>query len=160
MKFVSDTGALITLEKLDKGYELIRKVIDRIVIPSAVFEELTYGYSSPNDYLIKYGIEDFIEIADPDLKISIDGFNDLHGGEQEAIRLSKQLKLPLLIEEKDGRSVAQRVGLEISGIAGQVLKLHRMELISNSDYNELLSKLYQKGRISKVMYQKLLYWSQ
>ena len=38
---VADTGALITLEKMQDGFEFSKLLFDKIIIPQAVFEELT-----------------------------------------------------------------------------------------------------------------------
>lgn len=39
-RIVSDTGLLISLEKLSDGYRFIRLLYDRILIPAAVLHEL------------------------------------------------------------------------------------------------------------------------
>ena len=39
-QIVSDTGLLITLEKLPDGYQFIRKLYDTIIIPPTVLTEL------------------------------------------------------------------------------------------------------------------------
>jgi predicted nucleic acid-binding protein len=40
---ISNTGPLITLEKLSDGYGFIRKLYDRMLIPPTVLEELFQG---------------------------------------------------------------------------------------------------------------------
>ena len=77
---VSNTGPLITLEKLDDGYEFIRKLHQKIIVPYKVLEEVSQQIGTPQDYLQKYHIEDFIEIRDvkeiaviPDIHILDDG---------------------------------------------------------------------------------------
>ena len=58
----SDTGPLITLEKLSDGYRFIRLLYDRIVVPRAVLAELAQGqFVSREAYLEHYGIEDLLE---------------------------------------------------------------------------------------------------
>ncbi|MGB3779125.1 MAG: hypothetical protein WA960_12255 [Tunicatimonas sp.] len=62
---VSDTGPLITLEKLPDGYQFIRKLYDAIIISPAVLEELIQGqFKNAKAYLSHYGIIDFIEVVD------------------------------------------------------------------------------------------------
>lgn len=53
----SDTGPLITLEKLPDGYRFIRRLYDKIVIPPAVLEELVQGqFASAEAYFAHYGM--------------------------------------------------------------------------------------------------------
>lgn len=40
---VSDTGPLISLEKITGGYRFIRCLYDRLVVPPAVMDELVAG---------------------------------------------------------------------------------------------------------------------
>ena len=63
---VSDTGPLITLEKLSDGYNFIRKIYDRILVPTIVTKELYRGeFSSWNAYKQNYDINHLIEVIDP-----------------------------------------------------------------------------------------------
>ncbi len=41
---VCDTGALISLEKIDNGYRFIRRLYDTLIVPPAVFEEASVGW--------------------------------------------------------------------------------------------------------------------
>ena len=154
---VSNTGPLISLEKLENGFQFIRKLYDRILIPESVLNEATYHFSRPDLYLSIYGISDLIEVhslksTTPKLPV----FTNLHTGETEAIQLALELKLPLLIEEDDGRKVAEEAGLEISGIAGQILRAFRFQLISNPEAREMLRALFDTKRLDGRTFQILL----
>ncbi len=48
---VSDTGPIITLEKLPDGFALLRKLYDKILLPEEVLEELAEGFETPEAYL-------------------------------------------------------------------------------------------------------------
>jgi predicted nucleic acid-binding protein len=80
----------------------------------------------------------------------------LHEGETQAIQLALELQLPLLIEETVGRRVAQSVGLQISGIAGQIIKAFRQSIIAAADAQDKLSELLRAGRINRKIYEALL----
>lgn len=54
---VSNTGPLITLEKLEDGYKFIRKLYNRILIPQKVAEEISEGFLSFEEYLEHYQIK-------------------------------------------------------------------------------------------------------
>jgi predicted nucleic acid-binding protein len=64
--------------------------------------------------------------------------------------------LPLLIEETVGRRVAQSVGIQISGIAGQIIKALRQNVISATEASSKLSELLRAGRINRKVYEALL----
>ena len=66
-RIVSDTGPLITLEKLADGHRFIRLLYEKILVPQAVLDELTQGYfSSADAYLEHYAILDLIEVKEVD----------------------------------------------------------------------------------------------
>ena len=80
----------------------------------------------------------------------------LDRGERDAIQLAKEKNLPLLIEEKAGREIAQRSGVHISGIAGQIVRAFRLHLLSADESKKLLLELSVAGRINKLIYQGLI----
>ena len=80
---------------------------------------------------------------------------ELDAGEQAAVALAHQRKLPLLIEERAGRRACQRRKLRFSGIAGQVSKAYREELISAEQAERFLLELYQANRIHRDLYDGL-----
>jgi predicted nucleic acid-binding protein len=59
---VSNTGPLISLEKITGGYELFAKLFDRILIPPVVLQEVSEGMGDPEQYLRDYGIAELIEV--------------------------------------------------------------------------------------------------
>ncbi len=56
----------------------------------------------------------------------------LDKGESEFIALAKKLALPLIIDERKGRKIAQSLGVDIIGFVGIALKLLEKEIISKS----------------------------
>jgi predicted nucleic acid-binding protein len=150
---VSDTGPLISLEKMTYGYVLMEKLYGQILVPPRVAQELCQGmFSSWEAYQAHYGFGDFVSIVEvPNVK-SYPGFEDLDGGEIESICLALERCFPLLIEEEQGRRVAVSLGLKISGIAGQVLKAYREKLISAAAAQARLAELLRAGCIGKRLY--------
>jgi predicted nucleic acid-binding protein len=154
---VSDTGPLITLEKMSDGYDFIRKLYERIIIPSAVLKEVAEGeFSDPLDYLEAYKIEDLIEIKSVQTISNIPEIERLDEGEKEAISLAYQLKLPLLIEETIGRKIAQSANIHISGIAGQIIKAYAGKIIKKKEAKRKLEELFKSGRINRKIYNTLV----
>jgi predicted nucleic acid-binding protein len=116
-RIVSNTGPLISLEKLRQGYDFIRQLYDTIIIPPGVLDEVAEGqFATPQAYLQHYGIVDLLEVHAVAQSEQLPEVARLHVGEAQAIRLARELALPLLIEETVGRRVAQGLGIAISGI--------------------------------------------
>ncbi len=156
ISIVSDTGPLISLEKLENGYEFIKKLYGKIVVPKIVSEELYQGqFTNWYDYQSFYSIGDFVSIIDKKL-IILPILENLDAGEKQAIQLAYNWQLPLLIEEEKGRKIAQELGLKFSGIAGQILKAYRQNLITIYDARKKLRELLKAGRIGKRMYNELV----
>ncbi|MEX2578507.1 MAG: hypothetical protein WD342_05565, partial [Verrucomicrobiales bacterium] len=79
------------------------------------------GLSSQMPILQAHDIDDLLVVEGRTLELSRETQHpDL--GERQAIALTIELNLPLLIEEEAGRTVGRRLGIEISGIAGQLLR--------------------------------------
>lgn len=154
---VSNTGPVISLEKLSNGFDFIRKLYDKIILPEEVLKELAFGkYSVPFDYLNANKIEDLFEVKTVPQISNIEQINRLDEGEKRAISLAHQLNLPLLIEETIGRQVALSAGLQISGIAGQIVKAFREKLIDKTETESKLQELFSGGRINRKIFNSLL----
>ncbi|NET36759.1 MAG: hypothetical protein F6K19_32815 [Cyanothece sp. SIO1E1] len=154
---VSDTGPLISLEKLSDGYLFIRKLYDSILIPTAVANELFQGeFASWSDYERNYGLTELVERVEVELVSDLPGLALLDPGERQAIQLAYAKRLPLLIEDEQGRRVAQDLGLQFSGIAGQILKARRLALITDIEAQAKFTELLRAGRLGKQLYRGLL----
>ena len=152
----SDTGPLISLEKLDDGYRFIRFLYARILVPRTVLDELVQGqFVSPEAYLRHYGIEDLLEVVEARGDLEVPGAELLDAGERDAIRIALDRGLPLLIEEEAGRQCARSLGLQISGIAGQIVKAFRAGLISDKEAQDKLRDLFEAGRINRKIHTAL-----
>lgn len=155
-RIVSNTGPLISLEKLDQGYDFIRRLYEKIILPPSVLSEVAEGqFADPQAYLNHYGILDLIEIQGASRPSTLPEAERLHEGERQAIQLALELQLPLLIEETVGRRVARHLGIPISGIAGQIIKAFRQEIITAAEARAKLSELFQAGRINRKIYEAL-----
>ena len=147
---ISDTTALIILSKTNH-LELLTNLIDKVYIPNAVMEEISYK----NDK-VKYLIENssFIEVKKVTNQTILKEVqsNNLDKGEIEAISLALEEDYQLLIDERLGRKYAESRGLKIIGLLG-ILKAN---LIKNHiSYVDLLYILDEfksaKLRVSKQL---------
>lgn len=153
-RVVSDTGPIISLEKLTGGFQFICKLYDEVIIPTAVLEELAHGeFESGEAYLSHYHAADILTIkrvSSFDLQTET---SHLDEGERQAIQLAFNEELPLLIEEHAGRETAQKLGLHISGIAGQLNKAFQQDLITAEEAKEKLDELLIAGRINTKVHE-------
>jgi len=156
-RIVSNTGPLISLEKLSHGYDFIRQIYEKVIIPPAVLDEVAQGqFENPAAYLRYYGIMDLVEIGVVPKRYSFPGVERLHEGEKQAIQLALELQLPLLIEETVGRHIAKNLGISISGIAGQIIKAFQQKIISATEAYNKLDELLKTGRINRKIYEALI----
>ena len=147
---ISDTTALIILSKTNH-LELLTNLIDKVYIPNAVMEEISYKNDKVK-YLIKNS--SFIEVK----KITNQAIlkevqsNNLDRAEIKAISLALEEDYQLLIDERLGRKYAESRGLKIIGLLG-ILKANLIK--NNISYVDLLYILEElknaKLRISKKL---------
>lgn len=119
MIVVSDTSPISNLLQIGE-IDLLRRIFDKIVIPTEVFVE-SCRVENHREFLIN---QDWIEIvALSDEKLKNDLLNDLDSGEAEAIALAVELKADyLLIDEIAGRQIAESYGIKVTGIIGVLIK--------------------------------------
>jgi len=154
---VSNTGPLISLEKLEDGYNFIHKLYNNIFIPQKVAEEISEKFPYFEAYIEHYQIKDLIKIRRISHVIDIPNIYKLDNGEIEAISLANELNLELLIEEIKGRSIARSVGITVSGIAGKIGYACIKKIIDKSEAVIKLQKLFESGRINREVYDTVYY---
>ncbi len=153
---VSDTGPLISLESPPTGFQWIRSVLDRLLIPPTVLDEAAHPYEERQAFLEEAGLRRLIDVRRPETRSKADpgsGWHVLDEGEQEAISLARELEYPLLIEETAGRRVAKSLGCEVSGIAGLIDRARQDDFLSFAEATEMWRILLKKNRISESLYQ-------
>jgi len=107
---VSDSTTLIILLDLNK-LDLLTNLFHKIIIPKAVYQEITF--KKPIE---KTGL---IEVKQPTSKETLEALNIvLDQGKSEAIALALELELGLIIDEKKGRKIAINRGLKIIVLLG------------------------------------------
>jgi hypothetical protein len=147
---ISDTGPLISLEKITAGFLILQKLYDVILIPPEVLSELSKGLPNGTNYLEKYSLQDFIKVEDIELPTGTDSWR-LHNGEKYAIALALKYQLPILLEERRGRMIAIQQGLKVSGIIGQLDKATKIGILNPTETLQKIQELYKFLRISNKM---------
>lgn len=156
MLVVSDTSPISYLILIEEAH-LLRTLYGEVVVPEAVYRELTHP-SAPA------ALQHWSRSIPPWLRVAASppagalretaSFLRLDIGEQEAIALAKAEAAGLLIiDEQAGRSVARDLGLAITGTIGLLGAAVRAGHAASSD---LVSKLRQTTfRASPDLYEWL-----
>lgn len=153
---VSDTSPLLNLALIER-LGLLESQFSSVTIPRQVWEELAEGEEGLGALraLRDEGFLTVVEVDRSDLFIEI--FHELDRGETAAICLGIEQDADLiLLDEKDGRRVARRHDLDVTGVVGILLRgvnAGAVELereldalrgagfwISDDLYSEILSK--------------------
>jgi predicted nucleic acid-binding protein len=143
---VSDTGPLISFERIPGGFAIMRRIVRIVIIPPQVLEELQSGFPLGADYLTRHGIGDFIRVEPapppPPAVLTLDT------GERYAISLAVARNLPLLVEDRKARLIADRLGLKSTGALGMILAACETGRLSTMEAKACIEALHQSGRIS------------
>ena len=153
---ISDATAFITLINIESFF-LLEEFATKIIIPKEVYDEVSIfdGSKSFLDKKIKTETIIVQKVNNKDLynKLKI----NLDSGESAAITLAIELKLPLIIDEKKGRSIAKNMDIEIIGLVGIIKALYETKKISKKRVLLLLEKLEQSNfRVSKKLLDMIL----
>ena len=127
MLAVSNTSPVSNLASIGR-LELLKSQFSTVWIPDGVASELAAHPDPIVQNLIQNAIrEQWIQVGTPQdsglLRVLL---LQLHRGEAEAIALATDLKADIaLIDEQEGRQLASRVGLAVTGVLGILLRAKR-----------------------------------
>ena len=145
VNYVVDTSVVI--EKIISKLILKNEVKGKILIPRAVKKEV-FGRRKIPDFV------KCIEISEPIALRVLE--SNLETGESEAICLCEEIKANLLIiDDLEGRRVAERLGINITGTLG-VLLLAKKEKIIDAIKPLLDNIISHDFRISDELYKEIL----
>ena len=159
MIVISDTTPLISLLKIGK-LGLLERLFHEILIPQAVYEELT---SNPRFYDEALQIRncDFIrqvKVGNIDSVILLQRAAGIDRGESEAIIYTDEYHADLLLmDEAKARLVAKQMGLKIMGTIGVLLAAYDKGFIQKEDVLACIEVMRKTGRhISELLYKQLV----
>jgi predicted nucleic acid-binding protein len=143
---VFDTSSLIFLDLL--GYIPLLQQLYQVVVPEVVSEELSVHPGSPGSGVMSLGwIVHRAPGTESVRRVRVEP-PTVGRGEREVIALGLELSYPVVLDDRMARLRARRVGLEITGTLGVLLRLHRIGLASRG-IEEALQLLEEAGmRIS------------
>ena len=142
LKVVSNSTPLIALAKISR-FQLLKELFIEINIPKAVYDEVVtsgkgrsgYAELKDADWIQCHQVHNHDLVAF--LKISLDA------GESEAIALAREISADLLlIDDGDGRRVAESVGIVITGTIGLLLRYYRG---TPKEFKDALDDLQAQG---------------
>ena len=141
---IADSSTLITL--LDtNNFSLLFELFEEIIITDEVYDEITYNlyHKEKIDNYLSLRKLTLIAIEHGDMYEMLRKRLDV--GESESIALAKKLQLPLIIDERKGRKVAQSLGIDIIGFVGIILKLLEKEIISKNRAVEIVEQVEENN---------------
>jgi uncharacterized protein len=127
---ISDTSPINNLAAINQ-LGLLQQLYDTVIIPEAVYRELT----DPS-FLVAGATEvqnfDWIQIRSVTDRTLVEVLsNELDIGEAEAIALALEIQAEqVLIDERRGRLVAERLNLQYTGILGILVEAKNRGIIS------------------------------
>lgn len=159
MIVVSDTTPIIAL--LKTGHlELLQLLFKSVLIPEAVFNELTtnQSYKEEAGQIRKCS---YIQVEQVESQKTVDIFRratGLDAGESEAIVLADERQAELLLmDEHKGRRVAKQMGLSITGTVGILIHAYDEQYLTKDAVIDCLNKMKEGGiRISEALYDIVL----
>ncbi len=159
MLVVSDTTPIISLMK-DNRLGILKELFREIVIPEAVYNELTSNPKFPEEAKM---IEDsdFIKTVTLNDQKLLDVFQRATGldlGESEAIIYSDESGADLLMmDEAKGRQVAKQMNIRIIGTLGILQLANEKGLLTGNDVRHCIDVLKENERhISDNLIEKVM----
>jgi predicted nucleic acid-binding protein len=133
---VSDASTLIVLGDLGR-WELLGDLFEEVIVPPAVLREISAG-----DPALPQWLRTEAPREDETLRLLR---RLLDPGESEAIALALQKDLPLIIDEKKGRRIAQHQGIRIMGLLGVVYVHIRKGYMAVDEAETFLKEVRERG---------------
>ena len=159
MIVISDTTPIVSLIKISR-IDLLEKLFGEVCIPEAVFRELTTNTIFESEAKVVQN-SPFLKTTPVKNRKSLEilqAASGLDDGESEAIILADELKSDILvIDERKGRKVAQKLGITITGTIGILIQAHDEKIISTEDIKIYLEQLRNSNiRLSESLIREAL----
>lgn len=158
MIVISDTSALTNLAAI-QHLHLLPQLYNQVTIPEAVYQELA-GIAPPVPGTLEVQSASWLEVRQVVNRSAVERLQyevRLDLGESEAIALALELNADLLlIDERRGRSEADRMGLRITGLLGILAEAkHQNLLVAVKPLMDALIST-SEFRVSSALYNQIL----
>lgn len=158
MIIISDTSVITNLAAIEQLH-LLPQLYHEVIIPEAVYRELTdLEFPVPGSFEVQSASWlDIRQVWDRSMVERLKIEARLDPGESEAIALALELNADLLlIDERRGRSEANRLGLRISGLLGLLVEAkHRQLIVAVKPLIDNLIEI-SEFRVSEKLYNQIL----
>ena len=152
MIIISDTSPLSALAEIGE-LEVLRRLYGRVVIPASVHRECLHLHSPPHLAAAIQAADSFFDVvADPALLPETQAVDP---GEAAAISLAwlHRSVATLIIDDRDGRSLCEALGLRKTGTAGVIFAAAEAGLL---DFDQVMAKLQRTTfRLSEAVVAQL-----
>ncbi len=158
MIVVSDTTPLISLLKIDR-IDLLEKLFGQVLIPQAVFDELTVDerFKLEADQIRQRQFIIIKAIQNPQSANILKRATGLDQGESEAIILTDELSADvLLMDEAKGRTISFQMGFKIMGTIGVLMAAYEENELTAAEVRACVKDLQNAGRHISQRYYKML----
>lgn len=124
---VSDTSPIRALDHLGK-VQWLESLFGEVFVPPTVAEELLHPAARHSSFDV--GLYSFFVVRMPATSIQLEKLMmELDAGEAEALALAQEIQADaVLIDELEGRKVAQQMGIAVIGTVGILLKAKQQGL--------------------------------
>ncbi len=159
MIVISDTTPIISLLKAGK-LELLEKLYQKVVVPEAVFDELTANadYEDEWEDIIHCSFLSVEKVHNLESVNILRNVTGLDAGESESLILygERQADL-LLIDERKGRGVARKMSVKHVGTMGVLMQAFDEGVITAEEIRKILEILLENDiRLSRKLCNKVL----
>ena len=151
MAIVVNAGPLISLARIGL-LDLLPKLFDEILVPDAVFQEVTQDQSLPGARAVKEA--DWLKLGEISDREAVIRFSFwLDAGESEVLVLAQETGATAVIDEKRARNLAAGLGIPQTGTIGILLAAKRVGAIP--EVAPLSDQLMASGvRLSPRLYEE------
>jgi predicted nucleic acid-binding protein len=137
LRVVSNTTPILSLIKIGK-LDLLPALYRQVTVPEAVYREIMAGYDK--EYFADIRNFGWITVESIGSVVLRQALYDLDDGEAETIVIAQEQSADLvIIDEKNGRRAAERLGLTLTGTIGVLLTAKKCGFIT--EIAPLLSEL-------------------
>lgn len=140
-KIIVNSTPLIILGKIDE-LEILKNLYGEIIIPQAVFEEVTSKNDFAKEKILNSSWIKILEVQDKTNRKIYQA--KLHDGEVEVMMLAKEISADLLIiDDNAAKKTAKFLEFKVTGTLGILLKAKSEKIIS--EVKPILEKMLEKN---------------
>jgi hypothetical protein len=151
---VSDTTALIVLAGRQR-LDLLGACFERVLLPRAVYLEWLAGDAAVEQTVARHAFLEVVAVDDSPLLGELRTLLD--AGEAEALALARGRGLPLLVDEKKGRTVARMMKIPVLGLVGVLLLAVERGILEPQVAGAILQESIDHGfRLSERLHRAFL----